>query len=156
LLESQEFCSPSECASTDSTSDCAFAVIYIQRAASCDTWLAHSTRYNSRMGSHASGCSTCVDITRDVMRLMREGKDLKTIRSYIDMTYSQYGPATKNRAGQMMRTRLLSLLSFAGLAVQLGTPVISEDSHLDERHTRNWPNMPRHRDVCLPLRVHGA
>ncbi len=45
--------------------------------------------------NHASGCSTCVDITRDVMRLMREGKDLKTIRSYVDTTYSQYGPATK-------------------------------------------------------------
>jgi len=44
--------------------------------------------------NHASGCSTCVDITRDVMRLMREGKDLKTIRSYVDTTYSQYGPAT--------------------------------------------------------------
>ena len=46
------------------------------------------------LDNHASGCSTCVDITRDVMRLMREGKDLKTIRSYIDTTYSQYGPAT--------------------------------------------------------------
>ena len=46
------------------------------------------------LDSHAAGCSTCVDITRDVMRLMREGKDLKTIRSYVDTTYSQYGPAT--------------------------------------------------------------
>ena len=44
--------------------------------------------------NHASGCSTCVDITRDVMRLMREGKDLRTIRTYVDTTYSQYGPAT--------------------------------------------------------------
>jgi hypothetical protein len=43
---------------------------------------------------HAFGCSICVDITRDVMRLMREGQDLKSIRTYIDAEYSQYGPST--------------------------------------------------------------
>jgi hypothetical protein len=35
-----------------------------------------------------------VDITRDVMRLLREGKDLKEIRAYIDSQYSQYGSPT--------------------------------------------------------------
>jgi hypothetical protein len=35
-----------------------------------------------------------VDITRDVMRLLREGQDLKEIRAYIDAEYSQYGPST--------------------------------------------------------------
>jgi hypothetical protein len=43
---------------------------------------------------HATGCSICVDITRDVMRLQREGKALKDIRAYIDATYSKYGPPT--------------------------------------------------------------
>jgi hypothetical protein len=28
------------------------------------------------------------------MRLMQEGKDLKSIRTYIDAEYSQYGPPT--------------------------------------------------------------
>lgn len=44
--------------------------------------------------THATGCSICVDITQDVMRLMRQGQELKTIRAYIDQRYSQYGPST--------------------------------------------------------------
>jgi len=44
--------------------------------------------------NHANGCTTCVDITQDVMRLMHQGKDLKSIRAYIDQNYSQYGPST--------------------------------------------------------------
>lgn len=43
--------------------------------------------------SHSLGCSICVDITQDVMRLMDEGKDHAAIRAYIDTTYSQYGPS---------------------------------------------------------------
>jgi hypothetical protein len=44
--------------------------------------------------NHATGCTICVDITRDVMRLLREEKDLKEIRTYIDTEYSKYGPST--------------------------------------------------------------
>lgn len=43
--------------------------------------------------NHALGCSICVDITIDTMRLMKEGKDVPEIRSYIDSTYAQYGPS---------------------------------------------------------------
>lgn len=43
--------------------------------------------------SHALGCSICVDITQDTMRLMREGKSVPEIRAYVDATYSQYGPS---------------------------------------------------------------
>lgn len=43
---------------------------------------------------HASGCGVCVDITQDVMRMMREGHKPIEIRAYIDATYSQYGPST--------------------------------------------------------------
>lgn len=43
---------------------------------------------------HASGCGVCVDITQDVMRMMREGHKPIEIRAYIDSTYSQYGPST--------------------------------------------------------------
>jgi hypothetical protein len=41
--------------------------------------------------NHALGCSICVDITQDVMRLMREGKSPLEAREYIDATYSKYG-----------------------------------------------------------------
>ncbi|HLO18758.1 MAG TPA: PCYCGC motif-containing (lipo)protein [Anaerolineales bacterium] len=42
---------------------------------------------------HALGCSICVDITQDVMRLLREGKTPQEARAYIDATYSKYGPS---------------------------------------------------------------
>lgn len=42
---------------------------------------------------HALGCSICVDITQDVVRLSKLGKPLNEIQAYIDQTYSQYGPA---------------------------------------------------------------
>lgn len=42
---------------------------------------------------HALGCSLCVDITQDVMRLQREGKSVVEIRLYVDNTYSKYGPS---------------------------------------------------------------
>jgi hypothetical protein len=42
---------------------------------------------------HALGCSICVDITQDVMRLQREGKSIQDIRTYVDSTYSKFGPS---------------------------------------------------------------
>jgi hypothetical protein len=42
---------------------------------------------------HALGCSICVDITQDVMRMQTQGKDLDAIRATIDATYSRYGPS---------------------------------------------------------------
>lgn len=43
--------------------------------------------------THALGCSICVDITQDSMRLLKEGKSTAEIRAYVDQTYSQYGPS---------------------------------------------------------------
>jgi hypothetical protein len=43
--------------------------------------------------THALGCSICVDITQDAMRLLKEGKSVAEIKSYVDQTYSQYGPS---------------------------------------------------------------
>jgi hypothetical protein len=43
--------------------------------------------------NHALGCSICVDITQDVMRLLKDGKSTRDIRAYIDSTYSKYGPS---------------------------------------------------------------
>lgn len=42
-----------------------------------------------------------------------------------------------------------------GLAIERGRVVISEDCWTDERHTRSWPRMPQHKDVCVPLIVRG-
>lgn len=42
---------------------------------------------------HALGCSICVDISQDVMKMTRDGKTPKDIRAAIDQTYSQYGPS---------------------------------------------------------------
>lgn len=42
---------------------------------------------------HALGCSICVDITQDTMRLLDQDKSVPEIRAYIDKTYSQYGPS---------------------------------------------------------------
>jgi hypothetical protein len=43
--------------------------------------------------SHALGCSICVDITQDVMRLLKQGKPIPEIKTYIDQIYAQYGPS---------------------------------------------------------------
>lgn len=42
---------------------------------------------------HAIGCSICVDITLDTMRLLKEGKSPGDIKTYVDSTYSKYGPS---------------------------------------------------------------
>lgn len=43
--------------------------------------------------NHALGCSICVDITQDVIRMLREGNSTQEARNYIDETYSKYGPS---------------------------------------------------------------
>ena len=42
--------------------------------------------------NHALGCSICVDITQDVMRMLNDGKSPQDARAYVDATYSKYGP----------------------------------------------------------------
>ncbi len=42
-----------------------------------------------------------------------------------------------------------------GLAAQQGEVIISEDWRDGSRHGRQWPEMPRHKDICLPLNVRG-
>jgi len=43
--------------------------------------------------NHALGCSICVDITTDAMRMLDDGQPLTEIRSYVDQTYSAFGPS---------------------------------------------------------------
>lgn len=43
--------------------------------------------------THALGCSICVDITRDTMRLLDEGRSVAEIRAEIDASYSAFGPS---------------------------------------------------------------
>ncbi len=42
---------------------------------------------------HALGCSLCVDITQDAMRLLNQEKSPQAIKAYVDATYSKYGPS---------------------------------------------------------------
>ncbi len=48
---------------------------------------------NTRFDNHALGCSICVDITQDVMRMLKDGKSPQDTRASIDNTYSKYGPS---------------------------------------------------------------
>ena len=41
--------------------------------------------------THALGCSICVDITQDTMRLLKQGKTVPVIKSYVDQAYLKYG-----------------------------------------------------------------
>ena len=41
--------------------------------------------------THALGCTICVDIAQDAMRMLKDGKTVQQARAYIDQTYSQYG-----------------------------------------------------------------
>ena len=43
--------------------------------------------------AHALGCSICVDITQDAMRMLKDGKTVPEIRAYVDQTYAKYGPS---------------------------------------------------------------
>lgn len=44
--------------------------------------------------NHALGCSICVDISQDVMRLLDQGKEVSEIFAYVDGNYSRFGPPT--------------------------------------------------------------
>lgn len=44
--------------------------------------------------NHALGCSICVDITQDAMRILDDGQSIEQIYQYVDATYSRFGPAT--------------------------------------------------------------
>lgn len=43
--------------------------------------------------THALGCSICVDITQDAMRLSKQGKKLPEIKAYVHDTYARFGPS---------------------------------------------------------------
>jgi len=43
--------------------------------------------------NHALGCSICVDITQDVMRMLQDEKSSQDARAYVDATYAKYGPS---------------------------------------------------------------
>ncbi len=40
---------------------------------------------------HALGCSLCVNITQDAMRMLKDGKSVPEIKAYVDSTYGKYG-----------------------------------------------------------------
>jgi hypothetical protein len=44
---------------------------------------------------HALGCSICVDIAQDAMRMLGEGNSVEEIFTYVDSNYSRFGPPTQ-------------------------------------------------------------
>jgi hypothetical protein len=71
----------------------------------CDV-LAHTSNYDCYIKdapnngqvvfeSHAVGCTICVDITQDVMKMTREGRSPPRIRAEIVKMYSQFGPSNQ-------------------------------------------------------------
>ena len=46
---------------------------------------------NVSYDTHALGCSICVDITQDTMRLFKQGMEVPEIKAFVDQTYSPYG-----------------------------------------------------------------
>lgn len=48
---------------------------------------------NVNFDSHALGCSICVDIAQDAMRLSKQGQSLQDIKAYVDKTYRRFGPS---------------------------------------------------------------
>lgn len=46
---------------------------------------------NLTFDHHALGCSLCVDITQDAVRLLKQGKSVPEIKAYVDSTYARYG-----------------------------------------------------------------
>jgi len=67
----------------------------IGHASSYDCYVADVNADGSvQFDPHALGCSICVDITQDTMRLLKPGKDVQEIRTFIDTTYSRFGPST--------------------------------------------------------------
>ncbi len=44
--------------------------------------------------NHALGCTICVDITQDAMRMLDEGHSVTQIYNYVDATYGRFGPPT--------------------------------------------------------------
>ncbi len=65
--------------------------------------MGHSSNYScfvsvtpqgaSFFDNHALGCSICVDIALDAMRLVKKGASVPEIRLYVDAVYSKYGPS---------------------------------------------------------------
>jgi hypothetical protein len=58
-----------------------------------DCYVSGSNGDDLSFDTHALGCSICVDITQDTMRLLKQGKTIPQIRAYVDNTYSRYGPS---------------------------------------------------------------
>jgi hypothetical protein len=44
--------------------------------------------------NHALGCSICVDISQDTMRLLDQGQGVPEIFTYVDGNYARFGPPT--------------------------------------------------------------
>jgi hypothetical protein len=58
-----------------------------------DCYVQDDTGGEITFDQHALGCSICVDIALDAMRLKGEGKSVAQIKTIVDQTYGQFGPS---------------------------------------------------------------
>jgi hypothetical protein len=69
----------------------------------CDS-LGHASNYDCYVSNvdeygwitfekHGLACSTCVDITQDVMNMLRDGKSPQEARAYVETTYGKLAPS---------------------------------------------------------------
>ena len=58
-----------------------------------DCYVQDDTGGKITFDQHALGCSICVDIALDAMRLKGEGKSVAQIKTIVDQTYGQFGPS---------------------------------------------------------------
>ena len=74
---------------------CYCGCVNIGHTSSYDCYIADT--YNADIllfDEHALNCSICVDITQEVMRMMREGKSTPEIVDYVNAAYSKLGSPT--------------------------------------------------------------
>lgn len=74
---------------------CYCGCVYMGHVSNLDCYISEVSADGSvAFDNHAAGCTICVEITVDVMRLLNQGWESPQIRSYIDSHYSQRGPGT--------------------------------------------------------------
>ena len=108
---------------------------------------------------HALGCSICVDITQDVMKMTRDGKPPKEIRAAIDQTYCTVRPVQhgrrSNNGGEITIRPFGRKSSFRALGldhlrnhVRAADPFRSPAATQRSSHRPAYPHRSQYVSVC--------
>lgn len=72
---------------------CGCGVIGHTSVRSC--FVKHGAQKPVEYDPHGAGCSICVDIVLDALRLTEEGQDVAAVREYINRVYRERGPSNQ-------------------------------------------------------------